>query len=288
MPDDTHPGGPEDAGPTKAPDTASVPTPRGPDVPLPERIGDYKILGKLGEGGMGVVYEAEQQEPRRRVALKVVRGGQFVDDARVKMFQREAETLARLKHPNIGAIYESGRTEDGQHFFAMELVRGDTLNAYMTKRPGAAAPDELNFRLALFRKIADAVHYAHQRGVIHRDLKPNNIVVTEEATSQSGDTTETDAFGGIRLPEIKILDFGLARITEGDIAAATLTTEVGVIKGTLPYMSPEQARGNPDATAPHAGPAASRNAPTALFCVFRPIRISAIMIGRPISAMHTR
>ena len=89
-------------------------------------MGRYRILSKLGEGGMGVVYEAEQQNPRRRVAIKVIRGGQFVDDACVRMLQREADALARLEHPNIGSIYESGRTEHGQHFFAMEIVRGAT------------------------------------------------------------------------------------------------------------------------------------------------------------------
>jgi serine/threonine protein kinase len=88
---------------------------------LPVSIGSYRILGKLGEGGMGIVYEAEQDHPKRRVALKIIRGGQVVDEERLRMFQREANTLARLKHPNIGAIYESGRTKDGQHFFAMEL-----------------------------------------------------------------------------------------------------------------------------------------------------------------------
>jgi hypothetical protein len=144
-----------------------------PDGPPQPRIGSYRILRKLGEGGMGVVYEAEQQNPKRKVAVKVVRGGQFVDDDRVRMFQREADTLARLKHPNIGGIYESGRTEDGQHFFAMELVRGGTLDRYLEKRPKTTTSQELRFRLELFRKIADAAHYAHQRGVIHRDLKPS-------------------------------------------------------------------------------------------------------------------
>jgi len=205
-------------------------------------IGRYRILGQLGAGGMGVVYEAEQQNPKRKVALKVVRGGQFVDDDRVRMFQREADTLARLKHPNIGAIYESGRTDEGQHFFAMELVRGATLDAYLAKRPAVTSGDELGHRLELFRKIADAVHYAHQRGVIHRDLKPSNIVVADQdAAADEGRTVSAE-----RVPEVKILDFGLARITEGDVAAATMATRVGVIKGTLPYMSPEQARGNPD------------------------------------------
>jgi len=215
-----------------------------PSPGLPAAIGRYRILGKLGEGGMGVVYEAEQQSPKRRVAVKVVRGGQLVDDSRVRMFQREADTLARLKHPNIGAIYESGRTADGQHFFAMELVRGDTLSVCLAKRPKAVSGEELRFRLALFRRIADAVHYAHQRGVIHRDLKPSNIVVSQETTGEDSTSSSAGASSGLRLPEIKILDFGLARITEGDVAVATMMTEVGHIKGTLPYMSPEQARGD--------------------------------------------
>jgi tetratricopeptide (TPR) repeat protein/predicted Ser/Thr protein kinase len=195
---------------------------------MPDTIGRYRILRKLGSGGMGVVYEAEQQSPQRRVAVKVVRGGRFVDEQRVRLFQREAETLARLKHPNIAAIYESGRTDDGQHFFAMELVSGQTLDAYLKTRPERITSEELRLRLDLFRELADAVHYAHQRGVIHRDLKPSNIVVT------AGDPA---------VP--KILDFGLARITEEDRVAATLTSEVGLIKGTLPYMSPEQTRADP-------------------------------------------
>lgn len=208
---------------------------------LPATIGRYRIIRKLGEGGMGIVYEAEQQNPRRRVALKVVRGGRFVDDATIRMFRREAETLARLRHPHIGAIYESGRTDEGQHFFAMELVQGDTLDAFLAKRPRVVIAEELRFRLALFRRIADAVHYAHQRGVIHRDLKPSNIIVSADA----GGDTSVATLSGVRLPDLKILDFGLARITEGDVQA-TQVTEVGVIKGTLPYMSPEQARGKAD------------------------------------------
>src|SRR5437773_2436442 len=94
-----------------------------PTASRPLSIGSFRLVRKLGEGGMGIVYEAEQQNPRRAVALKVIRGGAFVDDTQVKMFQREAQTLARLKHPSIAAIYEMGRTDDGQHFFAMELVR---------------------------------------------------------------------------------------------------------------------------------------------------------------------
>jgi serine/threonine protein kinase len=193
------------------------------DPALPSHVGDYAILGRLGEGGMGVVYEAEQRNPKRRVALKVIRGGQFVDELRVRMFQREVESLARLKHPDLAAILEAGRTDDGEHYFAMELVHGVTLDAYIAARTAPLDHDELAFRLRLFRRIADAVHYAHQRGVIHRDLKPSNILVSGA--------------------ELKILDFGVARITDAD-AGATMAPEVGVVKGTLPYMSPEQVRGD--------------------------------------------
>jgi tetratricopeptide (TPR) repeat protein len=195
-------------------------------VALPGEIGGFRILGKLGEGGMGIVYEAEQQSPHRRVALKVVRGGHFVDDQYLRMFRRETETLARLTHPNIAALYEAGRTEDGQHFFTMELVLGETLAAWARRHLGGdrPSPEQTRERLRQFVTICQAVNYAHQRGVIHRDLKPSNIVVTDAGA--------------------KILDFGLARITDADVAAATVMSEVGAIQGTLPYMSPEQARGD--------------------------------------------
>ena len=198
----------------------------GPSGDFRGEIGGFRILGKLGEGGMGIVFEAEQKSPSRRVALKVVRGGHFVDDNYLRMFRREAETLARLVHPNIAAIYEVGRTDDGQHFFTMELVSGKTLNAHVRDRLGGDHPtrEQLRERLRLFVTICRAVNYAHQRGVIHRDLKPSNVVVTE-----TGD--------------VKILDFGLARITDADVAA-TVMTELGSVWGTLPYISPEQARGD--------------------------------------------
>lgn len=206
---------------------------------VPKEIGGYRIIGILGEGGMGVVYEAEQPSPRRQVALKVVRGVEVVDDVRLKLFQREAETLARLDHPNIGAIYESGRTDEGRHFFAMELVRGKTLADWLNNRPKRLDKAEIELRLHLFQQICDAVHYAHQRGVIHRDLKPSNLVVTDAMVSGSSSNIQAP-------PMVKILDFGLARITEEDVAM-TQITEIGVIKGTLPYMAPEQASGEVDA-----------------------------------------
>lgn len=170
---------------------------------------------------MGIVYEVEQQTPRRMVALKVIRGGHHIDEYRLRLFQREAQTLARLRHPAIASIYEAGRTEDGQEFFAMELVRGVPLNTYVKENNLARRK-----RLELFRKICDAINYAHQRGVIHRDLKPSNILVDSEG-------------------QPKILDFGLARITGSDDNINTTTiTAVGKIMGTLPYMSPEEARGH--------------------------------------------
>lgn len=188
----------------------------------PSTLGPYRIVSVLGQGGMGIVYEAEQQSPKRAVALKVVRGGKYVDEHYLRLFQREAQTLARLKHTGIAAIYEAGRTADGQHYFAMELVRGSVLSEYIEN-------GKLGFRarLSLFCEICDAINYAHQRGVIHRDLKPSNILVDSNGHP-------------------KILDFGLARITDIDIAVATVVTAVGQLQGTIAYMSPEQARGNPD------------------------------------------
>jgi len=207
------------------------------DRTIPERVDGYRIIRQLGQGGMGMVFEAEQQEPRRRVAIKVMRAGASADDLDVRLFRREIETLARLRHPNIAAIYGSGRLPDGRPYFAMELVEGQTLDVYLARRPSPSSRDELVHRLGLMRKIGAAVHYAHQRSVIHRDLKPNNIVVTTVDDSVSGTS------GVAPLPEVKILDFGLARITD-EGPAASLMSDAGTIRGTLPYMSPEQARGH--------------------------------------------
>ena len=195
---------------------------RGPRIP--ERIGQYRVRRILGEGGMGTVYEAEQERPRRTVALKVIRGpvafGQTETHA-LRLFQREAQTLARLEHPCIAAIHEAGCTDEGRHFFAMELVRGVPLNEYVrVTKPSTAV------RLRLFQRVCEAIHYAHQRGVIHRDLKPSNILVDRDGSP-------------------KILDFGLAKIIDPDLTIVSGVTEVGKIQGTLPYMSPEQARGAP-------------------------------------------
>ena len=204
---------------------------------LPSAIGGYKVIRELGRGGMGVVYEAVQADPRRNVAIKVLRGGHADDDHRLRLFRREIRALARLKSPDIATIFEAGRTDDGQRFLVMELVRGPTLSRFLREYQPS-----LKQQLALFARICRAVHYAHQHGVIHRDLKPSNILVCEEGTESDNPKSETR--NPQSTPRPKILDFGLARITDADLAT-TVVTEVGKIQGTLPYMSPEQARGDP-------------------------------------------
>lgn len=191
-------------------------------APQPPVIPGFSPLELLGEGGMGVVFAAQQLHPRRAVAIKVIHSAQRVDSHRLRLFHREIEALARLRHAGIAAIYEAGTTAAGQHYFVMERVLGEPLDVFV-----AARRLSLDAKLETFDRICDAVAYAHQRGVIHRDLKPSNILV--------------DAGG---LP--KVLDFGLARIVDADVNAATLVTEVGKIQGTLAYMSPEQAAARAD------------------------------------------
>jgi eukaryotic-like serine/threonine-protein kinase len=212
-----------------------------PAAAAPAAIGGYTLVRRLGEGGMGVVYEALQANPRREVALKIIRGGAYVDETAVRLFQREVQALARLRHPGIAAIYEAGRTDDGQHFFAMELVQGRTLDQYFAAEGPFAADGRagVRARLELFLQICDAVAFAHQHGVIHRDLKPTNILVQEGAAA-------APSHGGAPPAGVKVLDFGLARIVDEDGAAASMATEAGTIRGTVPYMSPEQIRGDAD------------------------------------------
>ena len=188
----------------------------------PETIGHYRIIDILGEGGMGTVYEAEQDQPQRRVALKVIRPD-FVSAELIRRFSRESEALGRLQHPGIAQIYEAGTAEGPrgpQPFFAMELVKGEPLDAYAERNSLGTKQ-----RLELFIHVCEAVHYAHQKGVIHRDLKPANILV--DSTGQP-----------------KILDFGVARVTDVDVQA-TRQTSVGQVIGTLQYMSPEQVLADP-------------------------------------------
>jgi hypothetical protein len=183
----------------------------------PVAIGRYRILRLMGEGGMGSVYEAEQEQPRRIVALKVIKPGLAGPDL-LWRFRQESQALARLQHPGIAQIYEAGAEDSGaglQPFFAMEFIHGRPLLHYVDEH-------RLNTRqrLELMAKVCEAVHHAHQRGLIHRDLKPGNILVDEAG-------------------QPKILDFGVTRITDSDIEARQ-QTEVGQLVGTLAYMSPEQ------------------------------------------------
>jgi eukaryotic-like serine/threonine-protein kinase len=188
--------------------------------PLPQRIGHYRILGWLGEGGMGTVYEAEQDNPCRHVALKVIRPGR-VSTPLLKRFGQESQILGRLHHPGIAQIYEACTAEDGRPFFAMEFIRGLPLDDYARHHQLDTAA-----RSALLAQVCDAVQYANDQGIIHRDLKPGNILVDE--TGQP-----------------KVLDFGVARATDADLQSTTARTEAEQLLGTLSYMSPEQIMGDP-------------------------------------------
>lgn len=190
---------------------------------VPDSIGAYRIVSRVGEGGMGVVFEAEQENPRRKVALKLMSYG-FASPTVMRRFELEAQVLGRLQHPGIAQIYEAGVatvSERATPFFAMEFIEGGTLARYADERGLSFAA-----RLELLADVCDAVHHAHQRGVIHRDLKPANILVDD--TGQP-----------------KVLDFGVARLTDADMDV-TSRTDMGQLLGTLPYMSPEQASGRPE------------------------------------------
>ncbi|CAG0964384.1 eukaryotic-like serine/threonine-protein kinase [Phycisphaerales bacterium] len=199
-------------------------------------LGAYRITGVLGIGGMGAVYRAEQHNPRRTVALKVIRTA-WATPALRRRFTHETEALGRLKHPGIAAIFEAGSAPgpDGREvpFFAMELVKGLPLTDHAVRNSLSTSD-----RLALFAMVCDAVHHAHQKGLVHRDLKPANILVEDEPDSTA--TGGSTAAGGARP---KILDFGIARLTDSDATLTTMHTDPGQIVGTLAYMSPEQVRG---------------------------------------------
>jgi hypothetical protein len=191
--------------------------------PLPERVGPYKVLGLLASGGMGLVYLAEQERPRRRVALKVMKPGTASPEG-LRRFEYEAQALARLDHRGIARIYEAGTANTGpepQPYFAMELIQGRPLTAFVT-----AQGLDTRARLRLLIEVCRAVDCAHEQWIIHRDLKPANILVDNDG-------------------QPKVLDFGVARVRDSDLPAATLETDAGKLLGTLPYMSPEQAAGNP-------------------------------------------
>jgi serine/threonine protein kinase/WD40 repeat protein len=187
------------------------------------RIGPYKLLQEIGQGGMGVVYMAEQTEPvRRKVALKIIKPGM---DSRqvIARFEAERQALSLMDHPNIARVLEAGTTDSGRPFFVMELVKGRPITQYCDEM--RLTPRE---RLELLLSVCQATQHAHQKGIIHRDIKPSNVLVAE--------------YDG--RPVVKVIDFGVAKAISQALTEKTMFTGFGQIVGTLEYMSPEQARVN--------------------------------------------
>jgi len=188
-------------------------------------VDQYSIKRVIGEGGMGVVYEALQQSPRRTVALKMMKQG-VTSKSALRRFEYEAQTLGRLRHDGIAQIYEAGTWDDGsggRPWFAMEYLPGaKTLTRYCKDKKYGTRE-----RLDIFNKVCAAVQHGHAKGIIHRDLKPSNILVTSSGVP-------------------KVIDFGVARSTDSDLAVTTLQTDVGALIGTLQYMSPEQCDADPN------------------------------------------
>ncbi len=185
-----------------------------------DRVGHYQLLEPIGEGGFGVVWKAAQEEPvRRLVALKVIKPGMDTKEVLAR-FEQERQALALMDHPNIARVYDGGATRSGRPFFVMELVQGVRITDYCD-----AQQLPIRERLTLFMQVCHAVQHAHQKGIIHRDLKPSNIMVTLRD-------------GG---PVPKVIDFGVAKATQGRLTAATVVTQLQQVLGTPLYMSPEQA-----------------------------------------------
>jgi len=185
-----------------------------------ERIGRYKLLQRIGEGGCGTVYMAEQDEPiRRRVALKVIKLGMDTK-AVIARFEAERQALAMMDHPNIARVFDAGATAAGRPYFVMELVRGVRITDYCDENNLPTAE-----RLKLFAQVCHAIQHAHQKGIIHRDIKPSNVLVAQ--------------IDGAAVP--KVIDFGIAKATQGRLTDQTLFTAFEQLIGTPVYMSPEQA-----------------------------------------------
>ena len=200
--------------------TIKLDLPDAPDEAVGQTLGRYKLMERLGEGGCGVVYVAEQTEPvRRRVALKVIKLGMDTK-AVVARFEAERQALAMMDHPNIAKVLDAGTTDLGRPYFVMELVRGIRITEYCDQNQLSTKE-----RLDLFIKVCQAIQHAHQKGIIHRDIKPSNILVT--------------LHDGVPVP--KVIDFGIAKATEGRLTDATVYTQLHQFIGTPAYMSPEQA-----------------------------------------------
>ncbi|HZJ16998.1 MAG TPA: serine/threonine-protein kinase, partial [Chthoniobacteraceae bacterium] len=181
-----------------------------------ERIGPYKLLQQIGEGGFGVVWMAEQEQPvQRRVALKIIKLGMDTEEV-IARFEQERQALAMMEHPNIAKVFDAGATPTGRPFFVMELVRGIRITDYCDQ---ASLPT--TDRLQLFIAVCRAVQHAHQKGIIHRDLKPSNILVT--------------LHDGVPVP--KVIDFGVAKATQQRLTDLTLFTKFEQMIGTPLYMS---------------------------------------------------
>ncbi|MCP4247420.1 MAG: tetratricopeptide repeat protein [bacterium] len=207
-----------------------------PDAPVHSlrRIAGYHIKRVIATGGMGTVYEAVQEHPRRTVAAKVMKQG-IASRSALRRFEYESQILARLRHPGIAQVYEAGTHQlepsldrEGADFagtvpyFAMEYIpNAKPINKYAEEKKLGTRE-----RLALFSQVCDAVHHGHQKGIVHRDLKPGNILVDSQG-------------------QVKIIDFGVARGTDSDLAVTTLQTDIGQLIGTLQYMSPEQCEADP-------------------------------------------
>ena len=190
------------------------------EVQAPRSIGPYQLIRKIGGGGMGQVWLAEQTAPlQRQVALKLIRSGMY-DDSLLRRFQAERQSLALMDHPAIAKVFDAGATPDGQPYFVMEYVPGIPINEYCDQKKLG-----VSHRLELFVKVCEGVQHAHQKAVIHRDLKPANILVVE--------------VDGKPVP--RIIDFGLAKAATPAASGATMFTQMGAFVGTPGYMSPEQA-----------------------------------------------
>lgn len=189
------------------------------------RIGPYRLIDRLGSGGCGVVYLAEQQMPvKRKVALKIIRLGMDTENV-IARFSIEREALAMMDHPNIARVLDAGSTASGRPYFAMELVEGEKITDFCDNNKLG-----LRDRLELFILVCEAIQHAHQKGVIHRDIKPSNILVRKHENRA----------------EPKVIDFGIAKATASDSSAESTVTKYGQFIGTPAYMSPEQADGNTD------------------------------------------
>src|SRR5262249_12816068 len=206
--DVSHPGPSDGSEPAEGPGTV---------------IGPYKLIEPIGEGGMGIVWMAQQQEPvKRLVALKLIKAGM---DSRqvIARFEAERQALALMEHANIARVLDAGTSSAGRPYFVMDLVKGVPITRYCDEQH--LTPRQ---RLELFVPVCHAIQHAHQKGIIHRDLKPSNVLVAQ--------------YDGRPVP--KVIDFGVAKATGPTLTDKTLVTGFGAIVGTLEYMSPEQARIN--------------------------------------------